>query len=233
VVVDLDRTTRCRREASTWRSDLEQFRATTDEVPRPTVASRWKGRSRERAARTLRRPDGTTSSCPRARGAAAAARELLDDLFDALALGVADYYRKTARSRAIGIALSGGRDSLLTLLVAWRAVSDRASPGLVDETRSAAKMGEAAAHAFYMPTRFSSERDASDAAEQIAKDLGATFMCCPSRRRSSARAAARDDARRGGRADRDHAQNIQARIRGQRMWNWANTSGRSSSRPAT
>jgi len=44
--------------------------------------------------------------------------ELLDDLFDALGLGVADYLKKTGAFQSIGIALSGGRDSLLTLLVA-------------------------------------------------------------------------------------------------------------------
>ena len=45
----------------------------------------------------------------------------LDDLFEALALGVKSYYEKTGAFRSLGIALSGGRDSMLTLLVAWRA----------------------------------------------------------------------------------------------------------------
>ncbi len=47
----------------------------------------------------------------------------LDDLFEALAVGVESYYTKTGAFRSLGLALSGGRDSMLTLLVAWRAAA--------------------------------------------------------------------------------------------------------------
>ena len=46
--------------------------------------------------------------------------ELCEDILDALALGVGDYFEKTGAFKLIGIALSGGRDSLLTLLIAHR-----------------------------------------------------------------------------------------------------------------
>jgi len=55
---------------------------------------------------------------------------LCEDLLDALALGVGDYFEKTGVFTKIGIALSGGRDSLLTLLIAhrWRRRPGRSSP---------------------------------------------------------------------------------------------------------
>ena len=58
----------------------------------------------------------------------------LDDLFEALALGVKSYYEKTGAFQSLGIALSGGRDSMLTLLVAWRAAQmiGAAHPARVD-----------------------------------------------------------------------------------------------------
>ncbi len=70
-------------------------------------------------------PAGRHDALPALAGAARRAPprdELLDDFYEALALGVADYYRKIGAFKCIGLALSGGRDSLLTLLVAWRAV---------------------------------------------------------------------------------------------------------------
>ena len=48
----------------------------------------------------------------------------LDELFEALALGVDELLRaRPAPSGRSGMALSGGRDSMLTLLVAWRAAA--------------------------------------------------------------------------------------------------------------
>jgi len=79
--------------------------------------------------------------------------EVLDDLFDALALGAADYFRKTGAFKTFGVALSGGRDSILTLLVAWHAVGVLKA---VDGPGLRAAAGELI-QAFYMPTRFSTE----------------------------------------------------------------------------
>ncbi|MFO0588271.1 MAG: NAD(+) synthase [Polyangiaceae bacterium] len=224
-VVDLDRTTRCRREASTWRSDLETFRAREQPVPvidspAPTASRAHlkypappKGTTFFLPAKRV--PEASATSCPR--------NELLDDFYEALTLGVADYYRKTGAFKSIGLALSGGRDSLLTLLVAWGAV--RKIHADLDGDALAAKM-RSSLFAFYMPTRFSSD-GTRGAAEQIAKDLGATFQVLPIEdaftRELDATVKMLGD---GGPAPTPITrQNVQARIRGQRMWNWANTSG--------
>lgn len=220
-VVDLDRTTRCRREASTWRNDLEHFRREHALVPCLRVEGATADRSRLAYPAP---PAGTTYFLPTAEPRAISPRdELLDDFYEALALAVADYYRKTAGFSCIGLALSGGRDSLLTLLVAWRAAQiihqDLAPDAL------AAKM-KSALHTFYMPTRFSSDATRG-AAAQIARDLGASFTVLPIEEAFDRElAATRAMLGEGGPPPTALTeQNVQARIRGQRMWNWSNTSG--------
>lgn len=221
VVVDLERTTRCRREASTWRSDLETFRARERVVPE--VASGARTASRERLAYPAP-PPGTTFFLPGASTPDRTPRdELLDDFYEALTLGVADYYRKTGAFKCVGLALSGGRDSLLTLLVAWGALR-RIHAGL-DGDALAEKM-KRSLFAFYMPTRFSSGAT-RDAAARIAQDLGATFQVLPIEEAFERELqATRTMLGEGGPAPTAITQqNVQARIRGQRMWNWANSSG--------
>ncbi|MEZ4297337.1 MAG: NAD(+) synthase [Polyangiaceae bacterium] len=221
VVVDLDRTARCRREATTWRSDLETFREREKPVPEMVCEGQTAPRD------GLRYPapaPGTTFFLPSPRTPERTAREeLLDDFYDALTLGVADYYRKTRAFRSIGLALSGGRDSLLTLLVAWGALR-RIHAGL--EGDALTEQMKRSLFAFYMPTRFSSD-GTRDAAAQIAADLGASFQVLPIEeafRRELE--ATRTMLGEGGPAPTEITQqNVQARIRGQRMWNWANTSG--------
>lgn len=235
-VVDLDRTTRCRRETSTWRRDCEAFRRTERAVPTLTVSAPTADRSGLRYPLPLgygpcvgtggHVDEGKYPSffLPSPEVVPRSPRdELLDDFYDALTLGVADYFRKTGAFRTIGVATSGGRDSCLTLLVAWGAVR-RLYPDL-DEAALRAKTGEMIA-TFYMPTRFSSDVTRV-AAERIADDMGAQFTALPIEE-----AFEREIEATGTMLGADGPplteitrQNIQARIRGARMWNWSNTSG--------
>jgi NAD+ synthase (glutamine-hydrolysing) len=132
---------------------------------------------------------------------------------------VADYYRKSGAFRCLGVALSGGRDSLLSLLVAWRALArDDAPPdGRPADVRDRLV-------AFYMPTRFSAAAT-RDAATTICREIGITLH-----ELSIDDAFAREiEATRamlgGAEPDAITMQNIQARLRALRMWNWANTAG--------
>src|SRR5262249_33789472 len=140
--------------------------------------------------------------------------EFCEELLDALALGVGDYFVKNG-FKQIGVALSGGRDSLLVLLIAWRAVVRRFGAGKVAEVL----------RAFYMPTRYSSSTTRS-AAEQIARDLGVPFKIVSVEdafeRELQAVAAMLGP---GEQVTPVTMQNIQARVRGARMWNWSNSSG--------
>jgi NAD+ synthase (glutamine-hydrolysing) len=214
--VDLDRTRRLRTENTTWRGD--SLDARTD-LARPTVV-KVEGETAGRS--TLRYPAPTHGSffLPAPAAPRTAREEFCDDLLDALALGVGDYFEKTNAFKGFGIALSGGRDSLLTLLVVWRYVQTRFA-GL-DEGARRAKTGELI-RAFYMPSRYSSNHT-SDSARTICEELGVPLMVVPieeafNREAEVARTMV------GGALTPVTEQNVQARLRSLRMWNWANTSG--------
>lgn len=206
-IVDLDRTRRLRMENSTWRSDCGAFQLQRESVRRVSVTT---GTS-DRSALAYPAPEGGSFFLPAGGGPTIDPRDrALDDLFEALAIGVKSYYEKTRAFRSLGIALSGGRDSMLTLLVAWRAAQ------LIK--------GGATISAFYMPSRHSQD-DTRHAAQTLAHELGVTLQTVP-----IDEAADRElDVTRqmlGGEAPSEMTrQNVQARLRGQRMWNWANSSG--------
>lgn len=211
-VVDLDRTRRLRVENTTFRSDCEAFRNEGRMVPVIEVD----GDTSDASALAYPAPEGGNFFLP---AAGAAGREpaaadprdrALDDLFEALALGIKSYYEKTGAFKSLGIALSGGRDSMLTLVIAWRATQ------LI-------KNGAAIA-AFYMPSRHSGG-DTRQAAFVLCEELGVPLKTIPIDDATDRESEATVEMLGGGAPTELTRQNIQARIRGQRMWNWANSSG--------
>ena len=203
-VVDLDRTLRLRTENTTWRDDRKSWAGR--EAPVPTLSvdfPTW------REALTFPVPPGRSFFLPSGEPPPSARERYCEDLLDALAMGIGDYFEKTRGFKCIGIALSGGRDSLLTLLIAHRYAARAQVP----------------IEAFFMPTRYSSQ-GTRDAAALIAKELGVSFNIVGideafEREMSAAKEMLG--------ADRPLTpitiQNVQARLRAQRMWNWANSSG--------
>ncbi len=207
--VDLDRTWRLRTENTTWRTDRESYvsrHPALQVVEVPTLRTR-----RE----TLKYPVPKHQSffLPGPETRRTTREALCEDLLDALALGVGDYFEKTGAFSKVGIALSGGRDSLLTLLIAhrWAKKARPASPGSLIET-------------FYMPTRFSSD-GTRDAAETIAKELGVRFTVVSIDEAFEREMEAAQKMLGSAELTPITRQNVQARLRAQRMWNWANTSG--------
>lgn len=215
-VVDLDRTQRLRTESTTWRMDAQAHAAAGRSVTRIACEDKTPDRSRlvypTPASRSFFLPSEPQARTPR--------EEFCEDLLDTLALGIGDYYEKTRAFRGIGVALSGGRDSLLTLLIAHRYLEKRFA-GL-PETERRAKIGEHL-HAFYMPTRYSSEQTRS-AAARIAEEIGARFLIVPIEDAFEREEEATRTMLGGGEVTPVTRQNIQARIRAARMWNWANSS---------
>ncbi|MBL9038008.1 MAG: NAD(+) synthase [Archangium sp.] len=203
VVVDLDRTLRLRTENTTWRDDQKLWVETaspvpTLEVPVPTKRDGLKYTVPSHRSFFLPSP----STPPPARSV------YCEDLLDALALGIGDYFEKTGGFRCLGIALSGGRDSLLTLLIAHRYAARAKVP----------------IETFYMPTRYSSEATRK-AAETIARELGVRFTVVDIDEAFERELQATRQMLGSGDVTPITAQNVQARLRAQRMWNWANTSG--------
>ena len=216
-VVDLDRTRRLRMENTTWRSDCEAFRLERETVPVITV----EGKTADNASFKYPGPDGGNFFLPASGTPKIDPRDrALDDLFEALAIGVKSYYEKTGAFKSLGIALSGGRDSMLTVLVAWRAAQ------LIGAAKGpeGSKAKPTEIFAFYMPSKHSGG-DTKQAAALLAEELGVKLETIPIHEAVEREIEATVKMLGGKQPTELTRQNIQARIRGQRMWNWSNSSG--------
>lgn len=204
VVVDLERSLRLRTENTTWRDDRKIW--AMKERPVPTLRVDFKT---NREQLTFPVPAQRSFFLPSSEAVPTARERYCEDLLDALALGIGDYFEKTRAFKCIGIALSGGRDSLLTLLIAHRYASRAKVP----------------IETFFMPTRYSSQ-GTREAAALIAKELGVAFSIVSIDEAFEREMASTQEMLGEGRPLTPITQqNIQARLRAQRMWNWANSSG--------
>jgi NAD+ synthase (glutamine-hydrolysing) len=215
VTLDLDRTRRLRAENTTWRLDQEAFLARAPATARVAVAAPTVGRARL----SYPAPPHANFFLPAPSVQRPVREEFCEELLDALALGVGDYFEKVGAFRTIGVALSGGRDSLLCLFVARRYV-DRRYAALPMEERDA--RARELLRAFYLPTRYSSE-ETRRAAVATARDLSAPLEISPI---DDAFTRELTDIERmlqpGEQLTAAARQNVQARIRAERMWTWAN-----------
>jgi NAD+ synthase (glutamine-hydrolysing) len=211
-VVDLDRTVRLRAENTTWRGDALRFVAGGGRSHAIEAAAR----GADRASLAYPGPPNRSFFLPNVPKVPIDARaEFCEEVLDALALGLGDYVEKN-RFKMIGIALSGGRDSLLCLLIVWRYVVKRF--GDTPEARQFVRT-------FFMPTRYSSDKTRT-AAERIAADLGVPFVILPIEDAFEREvAAAKAMLQPGEDLTPITLQNVQARVRSVRMWNWANATG--------
>ncbi|MFM9105219.1 MAG: NAD(+) synthase, partial [Chloroflexota bacterium] len=211
VTVDLDRTARHPTQNSTGRADPEPWAAANDPVPVLPVSPDLLDTAPGRAGLTYPVPPSRSFFLPADEPRPSAKSAFCEDILDALAMGVGDYFEKNPFFDVLGIALSGGRDSLLTLLVAHRYAARvrPENPGSL-------------IRAFTMPSQHTSD-ETFDAAQTICADLGVPLVVVPIAEAYQRELEAAETML-AGEANPITRQNIQARIRGQRMWNWSNTS---------
>ena len=212
VTVDLDRTRRLRGENTTWRQDRAAYLQAQPGAAVRTVSG--EGFRTRRTALRYPVPPHKSFFLPPEEAPQSPRALYCEELLEALALGVGDYFEKNSVFRCLGVALSGGRDSLLTLLVAHRyAVRVRPdSPGSL-------------LRAFYMPSRYSSA-ETERAARTVCEELAVPFQTVSIDEAFEAeRSAVASMLGPGESLTALTEQNIQARLRGQRMWNWSNSSG--------
>ncbi len=153
--VDLDRTARLRREITTWRTDQATFAASAPAILHVKVTEPTSGRE------ALRYPAPPQQSFflpapdqPRSRRA-----EFCNELLDALALGVGDYFEKT-----------GGVQDDRRGAVGWARLAARAHHRASLGACAAGAKPRDVLRAFFMPSRFSSA-ETRLAAEVAAREL--------------------------------------------------------------
>ncbi|MGD9711984.1 MAG: NAD(+) synthase [Thermomicrobiales bacterium] len=210
--VDLDRTLRLRSEATTWRMDREEFLRGQAVPAVIEVSTDLLDTAESRRDLIYPAPVQRSFFLPGSDQPPSARTALCEEILDALALGIGDYFEKIGAFQVIGISLSGGRDSLLTLLIAHR-YATKARP---DDPGSLIR-------AFYQPSRFSSDQT-RHAAVTICRELGVTLEIVSiddafEREREAVAAMLPL----GESITPITEQNIQARLRAQRMWNWSNS----------
>jgi NAD+ synthase (glutamine-hydrolysing) len=211
-VVDLDEIARGRAENSTWRAAASGPRpdARCDVIDLRQAGTYRPASLDEYVARMpkdLFVPERDTAERTEV-------ELFLDELFDALVLGLRDYYENTGAFNTFLVALSGGRDSSLCLLLAVHAAK---------AFKAGAEAGRHV-HAVYLPNRTYSSSATERAARELAEELGVPFSVVSIDEESEI--ALKKAAELTGGEDKVAPiarQNLQARVRGAMMLNWANS----------
>jgi len=207
--VDLSRTERMRTQNTTWRMRQEERMRKEDayRTVRPdTMTHTLERPSREFAERYSFLPADKE-----------AREQALSYLAETAVRGLTGYFEKIGAFKKILIALSGGKDSFLTLLLAW--VYARRYVVRFPPVERNARLRELIT-CISMPTRFNSDETRS-IARDICEQLGVNFVEDPIEEAVALEVEALQRIS-GKEPDTTTLGNIQARIRGERMWNLAN-----------
>ena len=221
-VVDLDDIARMRAENSSWRNAAAERRdkssTETVDVCAKNAGPKKRPKKPAKASRGEELVTGLPANfyLPETTPTQNETHLFLDELFDALVLGLRDYFEKVGVFKRFLVAVSGGRDSALCLLLAVQAAKG------LNEGRDAPRYAERV-WTCYLPNEALSSDATRDAAESLAKELGVSFRVVSIA--EEAAVALRKAAELMGGEDKVTPlarQNLQARVRGDMMLNWAN-----------
>ncbi|MCF6286239.1 MAG: NAD(+) synthase, partial [Candidatus Hydrogenedentes bacterium] len=214
-IVDLDNLARIRSENTTWREGNTQVADGNDVKIVPVTGVSYAPASISDYAAQL--PE--SFYVPSLQKRKADCNPYLDELFDALVLGLRDYFEKVGVFERFIIALSGGRDSALCLLMAVEAA--KALKEGTDAKNFAKRVSTV-----YLPNSKYSTSGTENAAHDLAKELGVPFKVVSIDEES--RIALKKQEELLGSKSAIHPlakQNLQARVRGTMILNWANSAG--------
>jgi len=214
-VVDLDDISRIRAENTTWRQSASGTGTAGDtlivRVDKPAFRPAPVAEFAAQLPQSFYAPDLTPRQLDR--------DPYLDELFEALVIGLRDYYEKVGAFERFLVALSGGRDSALCLLMAVHAAK------ALKECREPDRYAEHV-NAVYLPNREFSSSATEKAARSLAEELGVPFRVVPIH--EEVKVALKKAGEMAGGEEKVAAmakQNLQARVRGAMMLNWANSAG--------
>jgi NAD+ synthase (glutamine-hydrolysing) len=212
-IVDLDEVSQLRAENSGWRELKNEAADQTISV----FPSEEKGINSASIQEFAAQMPSTFFGNPT--GARTTTNQYYDELFDAMVLGLRDYYEKVGAFKTFLIALSGGRDSALTLLVAVRAAQAMNFGNDRDSFAERVKT-------VYLPNKAYSSDATENAARTLAEELGVPFQVVSID--EEVEIAFKKAAELAGGEDKVTPlarQNLQARVRGAMMLNWGNNEG--------
>lgn len=219
VVVDLDETVRSRRENTTWRRDWCDFQG-NGRIPKPhhVVEDKWSASSVEGLVLPVK--DGNPF-IPQQAEKLTAEEEYFSDLISVMQTGLAGYFEKTGAFERIAIALSGGKDSYLTLLVAYSYARQK-----FDKLPAKKRVQQIRdfIHCVSMPSNFNSDTTKS-IARLVCEELGVTFIEQSIEEAFQLEVAAQKQLTGADELPTLVLENIQPRIRAARMWNYATQVG--------
>ena len=219
-VIDLDQSERMRRENSTWRrGHLDYHTAHTPvqtiDCTATTIAAapnQVNYNESESRPKSVFIPSGTPQASKQ--------EEFFEDILNAAITGLYDYIVKTGAFSNISIALSGGSDSILSLIIAWH-VRQKYFHGKENTQWEDIKKF---IRCYSMPSKFNSDAT-KDIARTAAEELDVWFNESSIQEAVELEIASVMAANGTTELDPITKQNIQARIRGGKMWNHTNVTG--------
>jgi len=212
-VVNLDDVSRVRSENTTWR--LEASRQTVE--PAIKIVDARDGEYAPAPVKDFVAQMPPNLFVPGEARLVNDADRFLEELFGALSLGLRDYFEKVGTFKRFLIALSGGRDSALCLLLAVHAAK------ALNEGKDAEGYAERVS-TVYLPNKAYSSSATQKAARALAKELGVSFRVVAIDKEAKVAFEMAAELMDGEENVTPLArQNLQARVRGNMMLNWANS----------